>query len=237
LRFPNREEAKLLYWGGRIAFINTHKNIYELKPVKQQMKNFFINEYGVFMMDSQTEYRYNKQAMGWYLSHNTKIPDKIAETINKLYDKKKYISCKNLLEKIYPEIIRGKKFNNIHDVLYEIVKETNHFAIDLNTEKYLPNMEAYSPMAIKKLYLQARRAKEAVADLFPKPPTKTVITIAVAMIIAIIVLAAMQNLPKWIRDIQAEWSKTTNPPAGQFVLELSNHMHQFILGIPNLPIS
>jgi hypothetical protein len=234
LRFPNRQESKLLYWGGRIAFINTHKNIYVLVPVKTQMKNFFINEYGIFMMDSQTEYRYNKQSMGWYISHNTKIPQKIAETITSLYSKKKYISCRNLLEKIYPEIIKGKKFNNIHDIFYEIVKETQHFAIDLNTEKYLPNMEAYSPMAIKKLYVQARRAKEALSDLFPKPPIKMGITIGVALIVAIIVLATFQNLPKWIREVQAEWSKTTNP---DFILGLSMNMHNFILGIPTLSLT
>ena len=71
-------------------------------------------------------------------------------------------------------------------------------------------------MAIKKLYVQARRAKEALADLFPKPPIKMGISIGIALIVAIIVLASFQNLPKWIREVQAEWGKNAD---GQFILE------------------
>ena len=61
-------ELALIWYGGPLALILTQKNHFKLRKV-QKMRDFFINEYGIFEIDSETEYRYGKQPISIYNSH------------------------------------------------------------------------------------------------------------------------------------------------------------------------
>ena len=90
-----------------------------------KMREFFINEFGIFETDSETEYRYNKQPMSFYNSHGTIIPKDIAKKVNRLYHKGKFIQIRTELEKIYPEL-KGMEFESIYKLFSFIVKNTKH---------------------------------------------------------------------------------------------------------------
>jgi len=61
-------EYGLIWYGGPLAVILERKNHLKMRKI-QKMREFFINEFGVFETDSETEYRYNKQPMSFYNSH------------------------------------------------------------------------------------------------------------------------------------------------------------------------
>jgi len=72
MRLPTRKEMPLIYWGGPTAIINTNKNNHDMIPIKNPMGGYFICEYGVFVVDSRSEYRFNKQALMFFISHGEK---------------------------------------------------------------------------------------------------------------------------------------------------------------------
>lgn len=223
----------LLFYGGPIAIINTIKNHHEIEKIDLPMKEFFICKYGIFMINSQTQYRYNKQAVSFFSSHGELIPDKIVKNIKNAYAKKNFTKIRTELEKVYPNLLKGIEFENIYKMFYLIVKETKHFAIDLNTEKYLPHMEAYNPQAIKNLYLTGNEAIRAIDRLSPPRFPPKALPISVAIIASIIGLAVIQNLPKWIREFNAELEKGFG---GQFILGLTQHidLNNIQLAVQNL---
>jgi hypothetical protein len=229
---------KLLFYGGPIAIINTIKNHHVIEPINMPMKEFFICEYGVFMTDSQTQYRYNKQPVSFYTSHGEQIPKKIVKAVKKAYLKKDYVTIRIELEKIYPNLIKGIEFANIYQIFYAIVEETQHFAIDLNTEKYLPHMEAYSPQAIKNLYHTGNEAMRAIDRLAPPRFPPKLFPIGLALMIGIISLAMIQNLPKWLRELNAEFKKGigTEEPAG-FIISLKPYLTDLVASTSSLPLS
>jgi len=207
LRLLTVNEAKLVFYGGPVAIINTIKNHHEMIPISTPMKEYFICEYGVYMANSQTQYRYNKQPMSFYTAHNELIPKKIVDAVEKAYLKRDFMEIKRQLENIYPNMLKGIEFGNIYEVFAKIVDQTNHYAIDLNTEKYLPHMEAYSPQAINHLYHTGNEAVRAIDRLSPPRFPPKAIPMAVALAVGLISIALIQNLPKWIRELNAEIGK------------------------------
>jgi len=189
----------LLWWGGPIAFILVRKNIVKIKKVNQTMREFFINEFGMFEVDSETQYRYGKQPMSFYNSHGTTIPKKIAKRVNSLYQKGKFMEVRRELEQIYPEL-KQLKFNNIYELFRFLVEFTNHKAIDIDTEKFLPYYRAYNPISIKRLNEVCQAGRKAVDSLHPnmKPP----MPIIFAIVAGIIGLAVIQNGPKYMREFE-----------------------------------
>jgi len=241
MRLLTVDEAKLLFYGGPIAIINTLKNNHVIVPIDLPMKEFFICEHGVYMTDSQTQYRYNKQAMSFYTSHKELIPKKIVKKIKKAYTKKDFVTIRTELEKIYPNLIKGVMYSNIYQIFYAIVEQTRHFAIDLNTEKYLPHMEAYSPQAINNLYHTGNEAMRAIDRLSPPRFPPKLFPIGLALMIGIISLAVIQNLPKYIRELNAELKKGLDEeaivdPVG-FMVSLKPFIADFLLAVGGLPLS
>lgn len=229
MRLLTRNEMKFLFYGGPIAIINTNKNKHDLVAIDVQMKEFFICEYGVYMVDTQTQYRYNKQPLSFYTSHGESIPKKIVKTVKNAYLKKNYTLIRKELEKIYPDLLMGVDYHNIYQVLYDIVKKTNHFAIDLNTEKYMPHMEAYNPQAINNLYHTGNEAVRAIDRLSPPRFPPKLFPIGLALMIGIISLAMIQNLPKWVRELNAEFGKGFG--GGGFIIQLKQYIPEFIMGV------
>ena len=72
------DEIKMLFWGGPIAIILDRKNVLQLRKV-EPMREFFVNDMGVFMVDSQTQYRHGKQLLSFYNSHDTGIARDLAK--------------------------------------------------------------------------------------------------------------------------------------------------------------
>ncbi len=224
MRLPNKQERELMYWGGPTAIINYHKNNHIMHPIKNPMRNFFICKYGLFMTDSQTEYRHNKQTLSFFNSHGENIPEEIVKNVESYYNQMLFIRCRKELEKIYPNLIKGKNFKTIYELFEEIVNKTEHYAIDLNTEKYLPYMEAYVPIALKKLYLVANEARIAIEKLSP-PSMSKLIPLGIYLIVGIIVIALIQNAPKWIRELRAEFDKLNLPDEGGLILGAIQYMN------------
>jgi len=234
-------EYGLIWYGGPLAVILERKNHLKMRKI-QKMREFFINEFGVFETDSETEYRYNKQPMSFYNSHGTIIPKSIVKKVNKLYQKGKFIQCRTELEKIYPKL-KGMEFDDIYKVFSFIVKDTKHLAIDIDTEKFLPYYRAYNPISIKRLNEACQAGRKAIDSLnptFPMPP----MPLAVAVIIGIIALAFIQNAPKWIREARTyieDLGKSVDEPlvSEPIAVEpivnepLSVEVGQFIIGIIN----
>ncbi len=189
----------LIWWGGPIAFILTRKNIVKIKKVNKSMREFFINEFGVFEVDSETQYRYGKQQISFYNSHGTSIPKRIVKRVNQLYQKGRFMEVRSELEQIYPEI-KPLKFTSIYEIFRFLVEFTNHKAIDIDTEKFLPYYRAYNPISIKRLNEVCQAGRKAVDSLHPnlKPP----MPIIFAIVAGIIGLAVIQNGPKYMREVE-----------------------------------
>lgn len=239
MRLLSIQESKFLFYGGPIAIINMNKNKHSLEAIDVPMKEFFICNYGVYMSDSLTQYRYNKQPLSFYTSHGEYIPKRIVKEVKKAYEKKDYKKVRTELEKIYPNLLKGVEYHNIYQVLYAIVEKTNHFAIDLNTEKYLPHMEAYSPQAIKNLYHTGNEACRAIDRLSPPRFPPKLFPIGLALVIGIVALAVIQNLPKYVRELQAEMKKTfeaeNTENAGGFIISLKTYIPELMSQLPQLP--
>ncbi len=189
-------ELGLVWYGGPLAIIITRKNHIKFRRI-ERMREFFINEFGIFEYDSETEYRYNKQPISIYNSHGTEIPKKVIKKVKNCYMKGRYMQIKKELEAIYPEI-EHLKFNDIWELFRFIAIRTNHKAIDIDTEKFLPYYRAYNPISIKRLNEVCQAGRKAIDSLHPS--LKPTIPIMVLIVGAIIALAFMQNAPKWIRE-------------------------------------
>lgn len=201
MRIPTKQELEITYWGDGLAFINVRDNLYV--PVKADpiLRDFIITEHGIFKFESETVvYRHNKQPIMFAISHGTTIPKKIVKNIKKYWYKKEFYLMKDELEKIYPKIIKGNKFNSIWEIFENIVKETQHYAVDLNTEKYLPFSRAYNPKAIRMLNVISNDAKKGVDSLSP-PALSKALSFGMWMAIAIIAFAAISNIPEIMRQI------------------------------------
>lgn len=213
----------LIFYGGPLALILTQKNHLKLRRI-QRIREFFINEFGIFEVDSETEYRYGKQPISFYNSHGTSIPRKIVKRVTNLYYKGKYMEIRRELEQIYPELIE-QKFRSIYEVFQFVVNLTGHRAIDIDTEKFMPYYRAYNPISIKRLNEVCQEGRKAIESLDPsiKPP----FPIIVAVIGGILGLAFIQNGPKYVREAVAYFESFSKepPPApepSQFILSLQN---------------
>lgn len=222
-------ELSLIWYGGPLALILTQKNSLRLRKI-QRMREFFINEYGIYEVDSETEYRYGKQPISFYNSHGTRIPPKIVKKVKKHYQQGKNMELRHDLEEVYPEL-KTKVFRSIYEIFEYLVQLNGHQAIDIDTEKYLPFYRAYNPISIKRLNEVCQVGRKAIESLNPslKPP----FPIIVAVIAGIIGLAAIQNGPKYGRDIVGYIESFKKEPipvdvnlndtTGQFILSLANY--------------
>jgi len=211
----------LLWWGGPIAFILARKNLVKIKKIKT-MQDFFINEYGLFQVDSETQYRYGKQPIAFYNSHGTTILKKIVKKVYSLYQKGRFADIRKELEKIYPEL-KPLKFSNIYALFDYVVDQTEHNAIDIDTEKFLPYYRAYNPISIKRLNEVCQAGRKAVDSLNPslKPP----FPIIVAVVGGIIGLALIQNGPAYMREFQGYLQDYTTPPPVVNGTEITLFLH------------
>ncbi len=201
------QELGLIWYGGPLALIQTQKNILKLRKINK-MREFFINEYGIFEVDSETEYRYGKQPISIYNSHGTRIPKEIVKAVKKHYKQGKNMEIKRDLEKIYPEL-KAYKFKNVYEIFQLLVKMNGHQAIDIDTEKFLPFYRAYNPISIKRLNEVCQAGRKAIDSLHPslKPP----MPIIFAIVGGIIGLAVIQNGPKYMREIGGYFESYTEP--------------------------
>lgn len=224
---PDLQEYSLIWYGGPLAIILTHKNHLKLRKITP-MKDFFINEFGLFEIDSEALYRYGKQPISIFNSHGTKIPKKISKRVYSLYQKGKFMEVRTELAKLYPEI-QYMKFKTVYDMFSFIVKNTQHRTIDIDTEKYLPYFRAYNPVSIKKLNEACWAGRKAVEELNPslKPP----FPIIIAVIIGIVALAFIQNGPKYVREAVGYFDDMGKAANGQWILWLKAHL---VLGIQAL---
>lgn len=235
------DDLGLIWWGGPIAFILTRKNIVRIKKINQSMQEFFINEFGIFEVDSETQYRYGKQPISFYNSHGTTIPKTIVKRVNSYYQKGKFMDIRRELEQIYPEL-KKLTFRNIYEVFRFIVDYTDHKAIDIDTEKFLPYYRAYNPISIKRLNEVCQIGRKAIDSLHPnlKPP----MPIMIAIIGGILGLAFIQNAPKYVREATAFFEDrfgestpppTPPPPPPVDIVEPANvTISQFIFPLINL---
>lgn len=205
------QELGLIWYGGPLAIIITRKNYLKFRRI-ERMREFFINEFGIFEYDSETDYRYNKQPISIYNSHGSVIPKSIVKKVKEYYKKGRYMLIKQELQMIYPEIA-DMEFKDIWEMFRFITILTNHKAIDIDTEKFLPYYRAYNPISIKRLNEVCQDGKKAIDSLHPR--LKATIPIMIVVVIAIIALAFMQNAPKWIREAGSYFGSLTTPePAG-----------------------
>ena len=200
-------ELGLIWYGGPLALIQTQKNILKIRKI-HKMREFFINEYGIFEIDSETEYRYGKQPISIYNSHGTRIPKSIVKAVKKHYKQGKNMEIKRDLEKIYPEL-KAYKFKNVYEIFQLLVKMNGHQAIDIDTEKFLPFYRAYNPISIKRLNEVCQSGRKAIDSLHPslKPP----MPIIFAIVGGIIGLAVIQNGPKYGREIVGYMESFSEP--------------------------
>ncbi len=203
-------ELGLIWYGGPLALILTQKNHFKLRKI-QKMREFFINEYGVFEIDSETEYRFGKQPISIYNSHGTRIPRKVVKLVKKHYRQGKNMEIRRDLELVYPQL-KTKEFRNIYEIFHYLVGINEHRAIDIDTEKFLPFYRAYNPISIKRLNEVCQIGRKAIDSLHPslKPP----IPIVFAIVGGIIGLAVIQNGPKYMREFGSYFDDLAgNPPA------------------------
>lgn len=215
-RFPDLTEYGLIFYGGPLALIITTKNHIKLRRINK-MREFFINEFGIFEVDSDALYRYGKQPISLFNSHGTIIPKKTANKIYKLYQRGKFYELRNELINLYPEV-KNMNFNTIYDMFKFIVRNTKHRSIDIDTEKFLPYFRAYNPISIKRLNESCQAARKAVDDLNPslKPP----LPLMVVIIGGILALAFIQNGPKYVRELVGYFEDFGNAASGNLILGL-----------------
>lgn len=199
----------LIWYGGPLALILTQKNHFKLRKI-ERMREYFINEYGVFEVDSETEYRYGKQPISIYNSHGTRIPKKIVNRVKKHYRQGKNMAIRNDLEEVFPEL-KAYNFKSIYALFQYLVKSNGHQAIDIDTEKYLPFYRAYNPISIKRLNEVCQVGRKAIDSLHPslKPP----FPIIVAIVGGILGLAFIQNAPKYVREFVGYIESFNDEPA------------------------
>jgi len=205
MRLPTRQELALTYWGDGIAIIKTKErsNQYVMEKAEPTMNGFIISEFGLFKVESHTLYRHNKQPMSIYNSHGTTLPKIIVQNVEKFYRKREFLKLKDELNKVYPDIITRRTYDTIWQIMDAIVDKTQHYAIDLNTEKYLAFFRAFNPKAARYLNIISNDAKKGVDSLSP-PTIAKLISFGMWFFLAIVFFAIISNGPAWIRDIQ-DW--------------------------------
>ena len=201
MRIPTRQELALTYWGDGIAIIKIKERDFIMEKVDPAMRDFFICKYGLYKVDRSTEYRHNKQPMAFYISHGTFIPDEVVKNVEKYYYKRNFIRVKQELEKVFLSI-KNKEYKSIYEIFDDIVDETQHHAVDLDTEKYLWQHRAYNPKSMRMLNKVSHEAKKGVDSLSP-PPLAKILSLGMWLFAAIIVFAVISNGPKWARELVA----------------------------------
>jgi len=197
--FITRKELGFVFYGGPVALIETKKNHLEPEKIHHLGSNHFACEHGFFAISPDMVYRYGKQPIVIFRSHGHYLPKELVDSFYKLYYKKRFITLKNELSKIYPSI-NQKKFSSINDVFQHIADSTEHNSIDLDTEKYLPWFRAYNPVNKKRTNEFGWKGIEAIKSL--RPRVKKLLPIAAIMIAILIFAVVSQDIPTWIGQIR-----------------------------------
>ena len=203
---PTREEFGMLFYNGPLAIIKLRKNLTHAKKI-HEMRRWFVNEYGIFERDSETEYRHGKQLISFYNSHGHSLEKKQVQRIEKLYITARDNELIEYLYTLYPKVKEKVtkstppiEIKTIFDLFHQIALETKHEAIDIDTDKYLYTLRAYNPKSIKQLIDATRDAKEEVDTMSPVIP-KQVMPLIYIFGIVMIIAVVMQNAPAYIREL------------------------------------
>lgn len=197
--WPSWNDWKLVYYGGPLAIILVRKNLMDKKRI-DLMREYFMNEFGIFKIDSLMQYHYNKQAIFFYNAHETRLNKGLVKMIYKLYHKKNDGQILILLKENYRDI---DECQTIFEAFEKIIERDQHFAIDLDTDKYLPFFVARKPKGTQLLIEFANRGKKVIDSLYPslKPPMP-LIAIMIAMFVFVIL---WEDIPKWIDQLTARF--------------------------------
>ena len=194
--WPSLNDWGLVFYGGPLANILVRKNIMISKKI-QLMRDYFLNEFGVFKIDSETQYHFNKQAIFFYNAHDTRFSKKLAKRINKLYAKHKDEQILEILKANFKEIEETK---DIFEAFEKIIEKTDHYPIDLDTDKYLPFFFARKPKGTMLLMQFANQGKKAIDSLYPS--LKATMPIIAVMVGVLIFFLIYKDIPNWIRQAQ-----------------------------------
>jgi hypothetical protein len=202
MNFPSKNDLGLIFYGGPLAIIILKKNL--CIPKKMNLiREYFINEYGIYKIDPEMQYHHGKQAIFIYNSHEEKINLKTVKEIYKLFYKKKFEQVLEILYQLYPEdnpVEYEVSKEEIYKKFDTIIKKTQHYPIDIDTDKYLPQFIAHKPKATKLLMEIPNEAMKEIDIMYP-PAIKPLPIIAV--MIGILVFAIVwPDLPSYYQSLK-----------------------------------
>jgi len=195
---PSKNDWGLLWYGGALAIILTKANSGQGKKIKPILGSFFVNEHGVFKIDTMMQYYHGKQPIFIYNAHSEKMDKKLVRQIYKLYNKRKDTELVKFLKEKFEYI--DDRETSLSDCFAKIVDKQQHYPIDMDTDKYLPFFYARKPSGTKLLSEIANEGQKEIDDLYPK--LKVPIPIVAVLIGVMIFLVVMQDIPSWIRQAQ-----------------------------------
>ena len=201
---PTKKEASLIFYGGELAIIKIDRNRSELEKIIA-IKKWFITEYGIYEKTKETDYVYNKQLLSFYYANGDTLPKDAVKKIYKLYENCRDDELLAYLKELYKDITNP---TTIYEMFAAIAKAKNHYAIDIDGDKFMPSMRAYTPKSIVELILQGHKGTNKVETLGPILPKGVIpVVYILAGVITLAILA--QNIPGWIREA-VEYMENSN---------------------------
>jgi hypothetical protein len=204
---------KFLWYGGPLAHIIKEKNIV-LREKINLMGKFFINHLGVFIIDSEMQYVYAQQPVFWYNSHGIKTTKHVTidgkngkklkkDTVKLMYHYYKKKQDEKLLQLLRDtfEFDRENKTTGIFEALQKIVEKQQHYPIDLDTDKYMPDFIARNPMGALLTVEIAGKTNHEIDHMYPslKAPLP-LIAIMIGMVIFVVI---WKDLPNYAQQIMS----------------------------------
>lgn len=191
--------ASYIFYSGPLAIIIGKKNnIYKQKIKK--MNKFFICRLGLFELDSDFEYRFKKQSVSFFNSHETEIDKTIIKKVERLYRRKEDNELIEYLKELEPKIKDIDFKGDVYQAMHDMCLAQKHLAIDLDTEKYLYGHIAYNPRSIKMAKEFVHHGKLAIESLSPRM-NKMAIPLIVVMAVMIGFAIVAQHLSEWMTDM------------------------------------
>jgi hypothetical protein len=188
-----------IFYSGPLAIIIGKKNnIYKQKVKK--MNKFFICRLGLFELDSDFEYRFKKQSVSFFNSHETELDKTIVQKIETLYKKKNDNELIDYLKELEPKIKDIDFKGDVYQAMHDLCLAQKHLAIDLDTEKYLYGHIAYNPRSIKMAKEFVHHGKLAIESLSPRM-NKMAIPLIVVMAVMIGLAIVAQHLSEWVNNM------------------------------------
>lgn len=192
-----KSDLNSIFYGGPAALIKGKKNTCIYKKINR-MEDFFINESGIYELNSDYEYKMNNQPISIFNSHDNVMDKEVISMINKLWRKRKKneIELLNYLKKIEPSTSIAKTWQ---EAFHIVADKQQHHAIDIDTDKYLSGHTAYSPKAIREGYKVIFKGECSVRTLNPpkKIPIPIILVIGGVLVLAII----SQHISEWAGNL------------------------------------